>query len=156
MLICFVTNASGHHLVTSVTVSKYPRIAINDFHADTIIPKRPDTPRYRGLGADVIYTMDINAASKHVINVKDVTKHIGNEVAVEGKVFGYSQKKGYIDVYMGDKYPNNPLLVILAGKCQRLATRMKGKTIRVIGGIQPENGSKASIHVLRNKQVVFL
>ncbi len=78
-----------------------------------IIKKYPDTSANpRTYPQTDLYRMDIKEVGKRCINVKDVTKHFGNEIAAKGKVLGYLQRDRFTEVYIGAKDPNNPLLVI--------------------------------------------
>lgn len=73
-------------------------------------------------------------ASKHCIRLKDVMQHIGMGRTVDSKVFGYSEnKEGFLETYLGGRYPNLPLLLSIPRGDSALANRIKGKKIRVIG-----------------------
>jgi hypothetical protein len=123
---------------------------------DTVIHRSSDTSGIlRAIPQTEMYVMDVKKVSKHRIRVKEAMKYIGKERAVEGKVFGYLQKDGFIDVYMGATYPDHFLLVTLTGKCQTLVSRINGKRIRVIGTITTYK-SKPAIMIGDEKQIVFL
>jgi hypothetical protein len=105
---------------------KYLAIAIAFIHVNLgTLPCCADTSLYR---------MNIPEISKHQIDVKDVRKHAGDELAVIGNVSGFTQKDGLIFVDMGGKYPNG-LTIILKGPAKVLLSKIIGKRIMVVGAI---------------------
>lgn len=119
--------------------------------------QKPDSGRdhhYYG-ATDSLYKLNIKQVSKHVISVKSISKYLGQEKAVKGKVFGFTKKDGFTEVYIGGKYPNHLLLLTLKGKCQELANRINGKRIKVIGSINIYK-SRAVITVNNEEQIVIL
>jgi hypothetical protein len=98
--------------------------------------------------------MNIKEVSKRKIDVKNAWKYIGQEMAIVGKVSEYSQKDDFIAVYLGEKYPNQLMTVVLKGGSEMLIKHINGRKITVIGTIISYNG-KPEIMVNNIDQIKY-
>ncbi|HVU95986.1 MAG TPA: S1/P1 nuclease [Puia sp.] len=87
------------------------------------------------------------------IDVADAQAHVGKNVVVTAKVFGYKALEGLTLVNLGAAYPNQALTVVLRGEATSLAGAIDGKTIQVTGKVEMYKG-KPEIIVRDPKSVV--
>jgi hypothetical protein len=87
------------------------------------------------------------------IDVKDAGAHVGENVVVSAKVYGYKALEGLTLVNLGAAYPDELLTVVLRGEAVAIAADLDGKTIRVTGKVEMYKG-RPEIVVRDGKMVV--
>ncbi|GGB17807.1 hypothetical protein GCM10011511_47020 [Puia dinghuensis] len=69
------------------------------------------------------------------IDVADAGAHVGENVVVSAKVYGYKAFEGLTLVNLGAAYPNQLLTVVLKGDVKDAYTGIEGKTVEATGKI---------------------
>jgi len=87
------------------------------------------------------------------IDVRDAATHVGEDVVVTAKVYGFKALEGLTLVNLGAAYPNQLMTVVLRGAATGLATEIDGKTVRVTGKVEMYRG-KPEIVVRDPKMIV--
>jgi len=88
-----------------------------------------------------------------IIELSSLASHIGDEVTVSGKVYGFKDLGSMVLVNVGAVYPNQLLTVVLRGKAKAIAKEVDGKQITIIGKISEYKG-KPQIEVSDPKMVI--
>ena len=91
-----------------------------------------------GPGAPPKAALEQGAAVK--IEIADAQAHVGENVEVSAKVFGYKAFDGLTLVNLGAAHPNELLTVVLRGAATAMAADIDGKTIRVTGKVEMYKG----------------
>jgi len=92
-------------------------------------------------------------AAAVTIEAKDAEAHVGENVVVRAKVYGFKAMEGLTLVNVGAAYPNQLFTVVLRGDAANLASEIDGKVIRVTGKVEMYKG-KAEIVVRDPKMIV--
>jgi len=87
------------------------------------------------------------------IDVKVAGAHVGENVEVTAKVYGYKALDGLTLVNLGAAYPDQLMTVVLRGEAAGIAGEIDGKVIRVTGKIEMYKG-KPEIVVRDAKMIV--
>jgi DNA/RNA endonuclease YhcR with UshA esterase domain len=87
------------------------------------------------------------------IDVKDAAAHVGENVEVTAKVYGYKALDGLTLVNLGAAYPDQVMTVVLRGAAAGIAGEIDGKVIRVTGKVEMYKG-KPEIVVRDAKMIV--
>lgn len=74
------------------------------------------------------------------IDAKDAAAHVGENVEVTAKVYGYKALEGLTLVNLGAAYPDQVMTVVLRGAAAGIAGEIDGKTIRVTGKVEMYKG----------------
>ncbi len=74
------------------------------------------------------------------VQLKEVKDFIGQNVKVEGKVYGTKDMGSMVLVNVGAAYPNQLLTVVLKGDAKTIASKIVGKTIVVSGTVGDYKG----------------
>jgi hypothetical protein len=74
------------------------------------------------------------------IDIADAQAHVGQNVMVSSKVFGYKAFDGLTLVNLGAAHPNELLTVVLRGAATAMAADIDGKAIRVTGKVEMYKG----------------
>ena len=74
------------------------------------------------------------------VQLKEVKDFIGQNVKVEGKVYGLKDVGSMVLVNVGGAYPNQLLTVVLKGNAKTIASKIDGKTITVTGTLVDYKG----------------
>lgn len=152
LFFCFGNQATGQQLTKQDSLL-HARSKPSGWKEDSLIKAGV---KFRLMLQDDITYKGFEEASRHHIRLKDVMKHIGMGRTVDGRVFGYTEnKEGFLETYVGGRYPNHLLLLFLPKGHLALANRIKGKKIRVIGNIALHN-SRAIIFITEERQIVIL
>jgi hypothetical protein len=88
------------------------------------------------------------------IDVKDAASHVGENVTVSAKVYGYKALEGLTLVNLGAAYPEQLMTVVLRGEAMAMAGELEGKVIRVTGKVEMYRG-KPEI-VVRDKKMIVI
>jgi hypothetical protein len=88
------------------------------------------------------------------IELSSLINHIGDEVTVSGKVYGFKDLGSLVLLNVGAAYPNQPLTVVLRGKAKELATKVDGKQITITGKISEYKG-KPQIEVSDSEMIIM-
>lgn len=86
------------------------------------------------------------------VELKDIGRHMGEEVKVCGQVYGDKAFSGLTLVNLGAAYPNQLLTVVLKGEAKEKWTPKDGKNICVKGKITEYRG-KPQIEISNPKDV---
>jgi len=86
------------------------------------------------------------------VQLKEVKDFIGQNVKIEGKVYGTKDLGSRVLVNVGGAYPNQLLTVVLKGDAKTPASRIDGKTIIVTGTLVDYKG-KPEIIVTEATQI---
>jgi len=87
------------------------------------------------------------------IDVADAQAHVGENVVVTSKVYGYKALDGLTLVNLGAAYPNQLMTVVLRGAATALAGEIDGKTIQVTGKVEMYKGKPEII--VRDPKMIF-
>jgi len=74
------------------------------------------------------------------IDIADAQAHVGENVVVTAKVYGYKALEGLTLVNLGAAYPNQVMTVVLRGEATGIAGEIDGKTIQVTGKVEMYKG----------------
>jgi hypothetical protein len=74
------------------------------------------------------------------VDLADAQAHVGENVVVTAKVYGYKALEGLTLVNLGAAYPNQVMTVVLRGEAMAIAGQIDGKTIRVTGKVEMYKG----------------
>lgn len=69
------------------------------------------------------------------VQLKEVKDFIGQNVKVEGKVYGIKDVGSMVLINVGATYPNQLLTVVLKGDAKTIASKIDGKTMMVTGKV---------------------
>ncbi|MGN6396544.1 MAG: S1/P1 nuclease [Mucilaginibacter sp.] len=86
------------------------------------------------------------------VPLKDIGHFVGQNISVEGKVYGTKDVGSMVLVNVGGNYPNQLLTVVLKGKAQALAVKIDTKSLTVTGKVVLYKG-KPEIVVTDSAQV---
>jgi len=88
------------------------------------------------------------------VDLKDVSKHIGEQINVRATVAGYKEEQDMLLINLGAPYPNSPLTLVFKGYNKKIgeAFKTKGTKVLVLGTITEYNG-KPEIEITRDNQL---
>ena len=107
-----------------------------------------------GPGASPLAAPVAPSAAAVKIDAKDAQAHVGENVVVTSKVYGYKALEGLTLVNLGAAYPDQLMTVVLRGEATGLAAEIDGKTIRVTGKVEMYKG-KPEIIVRDPKMIII-
>jgi hypothetical protein len=61
----------------------------------------------------VLLLTSLKASAQENISLKNVASYVGKEVTVNPQVLDFDSKKDYVYLYLGERYPNQKLTVII-------------------------------------------
>jgi len=93
------------------------------------------------------------SGSAVMIEAKDAAAHVGENVVVRSKVYGFKALEGLTLVNLGAAYPNQVMTLVLRNEATSLASEIDGKVIRVAGKVEIYKG-KPEIIVRDSKMII--
>jgi hypothetical protein len=81
-----------------------------------------------------------NPLPAKTLPLNEVSQHIGEDVHVCGKIYGYKEFSGLTLLNMGADYPNQLLTIVLKGEANKEYSGLKGKEVCVSGKLQDYKG----------------